>query len=1068
MKNILKSIIVLLFCTSQIFAQTKVSGTVKDMKGEPVAGAVVMLHGDSTKAGVTDAFGVYSITVQDLDDAKLEVSCLSYKTQIIDIAKRSVVDVTLVDDLEQLDEIVVVGYGSMRRSDLTGAVTSVKIDEEIATRSSSFDQLIQGRAAGVQISTGSSIDSGVNMKIRGTSTLTGSSEPLYVVDGVILTSVNTTMLSESSTDSAGNDEQVNSLMGINPQDIASIEILKDASATAIYGSEGANGVVLITTKSAAKEKPVVNFSVGVDYQTMARKLDVLSFDEYVKYLDTIYENCEDYGYTRGNVERARNRIYTDPDNHEGLRVVPVDWQDYTYRNAFRQRYFFSISGRPKALSYLFSVGYNRAQGLVKNTGNSQFTIRLNVDKSIGKNLKLGAKVNFAYIDSQLMQGASSYKQNASTSIVRSVLNSRPFISQIDDDDDDDDIELSSMRSTPLRWFNNSQNTRTEYRITPNVYLQWAITPWLTYKLSTGGDYHISEREKFKGRDLSTTGSLGANAQQSTGEALRWNLDNLLMFNKKFGEHSISGTLGMTLDTRNNHVQDIFGYNIPQESFLSNGINSAPNTRFAYSESKIRMMSYFLRAIYNFKERYVFTGTVRVDGSCKFRRKNVYSTFPSFSFAWRINQEPWFNVKWISSAKLRAGWGKVGNSAVSSYQTMVTYSNIRIGSADVNSPAGYYVGIIPDQMANEDLKWETTEQVNMGLDLGLWDGRLTLSADVYYKNTYDLLNQRNIPYSSGFQKRWVNQGSINNRGLELTVEAVPVLTRDFEWTLNGNISWNRNKITNIGMDSEGKGIYMTPDAGGYTECCYYEGSVIGAGNYGVQPVNIFIEGQPVGLFYGYATDGIIQEGETGPKFNVGNANDTNNGPGGIRYVDPNGDGLIDSAERTIIGDPNPDFTYGFGTSFTYKGLSLNVNFSGSYGNDICNHNNTIGWDTTTSTFQNIRSTAFADSWSKENKNGTMPRLRPGSSFSNYFSDRLIEDGSFLRLSNISLSYSIPIKNFVLKNITVGASVNNVYVWTKYSGYDPEINSYGYDMTRIGVDNGSFPRTRAFCFDLKFKF
>lgn len=1065
--------ICLLLGTVSLFAQTKISGTVKDSKGEPVIGAVVMLQGNSSVAGITDANGKYSVAIPDASSAKLEISCISYKTQVVDVAKRTVIDITLEDDFEQLDEVVVVGYGAMRRSDLTGSVTSVKIDEEIAARSSSLDQLIQGKAAGVQINTGSSIDSGVNIKIRGTGTLTGTTEPLYVVDGVILTSVSTSMLSESGTDSVGNDEQVNTLMGINPQDIASIEILKDASATAIYGSEGANGVVLITTKSANRDKPTVNFSAGLDYSTIAKKLDVLSFDEYVKYLDTAWDNRTEYGYTISTLESQRNRIYSDPDLHTGLRVTPVDWQDYSYRNTLRQRYFVSISGRPKTLSYLFSVGYNKADGIVQNTSNSQLTIRLNVDKSIGKKLKIGAKLNFAYIDSQLMQGASSYKQTASTSLVRSILVSRPYISNSIDldnpEDDDDDEGTTALRSTPLRWITNSQNTRTEYRITPNIFLQWQITPWLTYKLSAGGDYHISERMKYKGRQLSTTGSLGANAQESTGEAIRWNLDNLLMFNKKFGGHNISGTLGMTVDTRNNHTQDLFGYNMPQEVFKADGINASPNTRFAYSESQIRMMSYFLRAIYNYKDRYVLTGTFRVDGSCKFRGKNVYSTFPSFAFAWRMNQEPWFNVGWISSAKLRAGWGKVGNSAVSSYQTMVTYTNIRIGSADdLSKSAGYYVGVTPDQMANSDLKWETTEQVNLGLDFGLFNGRFTLSADVYNKNTYDLLNQRNIPYSSGFAKRWVNQGSINNRGVELSMEAIPVKTSNFEWGINGNISWNRNRITDIGTDSEGKGIYMTPAPDRYRECRYYEGSVIGSGNYGVEPVNIFIEGQPMGLFYGYATNGIIQEGEEGPKFNIGNATDTNNGPGGIRYVDPNGDGFIDSTERTIIGDPNPDFTYGFGTHFSYKGLSLNVNFSGSYGNDICNHNNTMGWETTSSSMPNIRRTAFFDSWSKENPGGTMPRLNPGTSFINYFSDRYIEDGSYLRLSNISLSYSIPIKNFVLKNITVGASVNNVYVWSKYSGYDPEINSYGYDLTRIGVDNGSFPRTRTFCFDLKFTF
>lgn len=1064
--------ICLLVSASALYAQTKVSGTIKDSKGEPIIGAVVMQQGNTTVAAVSDANGKYIITLPKADGVKLEVSCISYKTQTVDVAKRAVIDFVLEDDMEQLEEVVVVGYGAMRRSDLTGSVTSVKIDEGIAARSTSFDQLIQGKAAGVQISTGSSIDSGVNIKIRGTSTLTGSTEPLYVVDGVILTNVNTTMLSEGSTDSVGNDEQVNNLMGINPQDIASIEILKDASATAIYGSEGANGVVLITTKSANKDKPTINFSAGLDYSTLAKKLDVLSFDEYVQYLDTAWDNCSDYGYTSSTLQSLRNRIYRDPDNHDGLRVTPVDWQDFTYRNTLRQRYFFSVAGRPKTFSYLFSVGYTKADGLVKSTGNSQLTIRLNVDKTITKNLKIGAKFNMAYIDSQLMQGASNYKQNASTSVVRSVLNTRPFVNSttnFDDFDDFDDDEGSYLRSTPLRWLRGSQNDRSEYRIMPSIYLQWAITPWLTYKLSAGGDYHLSERVKFKSRDLSTTGSLGANAQESTGEAIRWNVDNLFMFNKTFGGHKISGTLGMTLDNRSSHSQDLFGYNMPIEAFKADGINAAPNTKFAYSESQINTMSFFLRAIYNYKDRYVFTGTFREDGSCKFRGKNVFSSFPSFAFAWRINQEPWFNVNCISGAKLRVGWGKVGNSAVSSYQTMVTYTNIRIGSTDDrSSDAGYYVGITPDQMANADLKWETTEQVNLGLDLSLFDGRFTVSADAYNKNTYDLLNQRNIPYTSGFQKRWVNQGSINNKGLELAVEAVPVKTRNFEWALNGNISWNRNTVTNIGTDSEGKGIYITPSADGFKECRYYEGSVVGSGNYGVEPVNIFIEGQPVGLFYGYATDGIIQEGEEGPKFNVGNASASNNGPGGVRYVDPNGDGLIDSTERTIIGNPNPDFTYGFGTSFSYKNLSLSVNFNGSYGNDICNHNNTMGYDTNTSSFINIRRTAFFDSWSKDNQGGTMPRLNSGVNFVNYFSDRMIEDGSYLRLSNIAVSYRIPIKKAVIKNIMVGVSANNLYVWSKYSGYDPEINSYGYDMSRIGIDNGSFPRTRTFCFDLKFTF
>lgn len=1071
--------ILLVFSTIAASAQVKISGVVKDIKGEPIIGAAVTLDGRTDVGAVTDVNGKYTLTIPSVKDASLTASSISYKSVSLPVGKGNVLDFTLEEDAELLEEVVVVGYGMMRKSDLTGSVASVRIEENDAARAGSLDKLLQGHAAGVQISTGSGTDSGVNIRIRGTSTLTGSSEPLYVVDGVIMsTTSKVSMMTVGDTDLAGNDEETNPLMSINPQDIASIEILKDASATAIYGSEGSNGVVLITTKTANKEIPVINFSAGVDVSTTPKHLDVLGWEDYLDYIDDMYRHSgvfpeyEDYGYNPNTIQSTRNRIFEDPDTRTGLKVTPVNWQDYSYREAVSQRYFFSVSGRPKTLSYTFSVGYSNNQGLIDGTSTERYTVRLNLRKYFGKKAVVGTRISLAYIDSEMMQGSSGYKQTASTGFIRSLITSRPFVSGSLGISDNNDVDWSAEdeldKNTPKKWFEQSSNTREDFDVTPNLYFQYKFTPWLTYEVTASANYTYSDRTKFRSSALTTSGGLGSTTQTVYAESNRWNVDNLLMFNKKFNKkHNLSGTLGATFSSRNTMNQSLLSYNMTEGSLKEDGINSALSTGFQYDETRINMMSYFVRAIYNYDDRYVVTATYRLDGSCKFQGKNVFSGFPSFAGAWRISEEPWFNVPVISSMKLRVGWGQVGNSAVSSYRTLSMYSTDRVGSNNPSSDAGYDLGMHISNIPNPDLKWETTEQWNVGLDLNLWQGRLSFTADAYYKYTFDLLNQKYISNTSGVSRIWVNQGAISNKGLELSIEGVPVKTNGWEVTLNGNISFNRNKIEDIGTDSSGNYVYMTPDPEGRTACRYYYGATIGSGNYGVEPVNIFIEGQPVGLLYGYKTDGIIQIGETAPKFEHGNESTYNNGPGGIRLVDPDGDGTVYSTERTILGDPNPDFNYGFGGTVSYKGLSLSANFYGVYGNDIVNQSNMLFYNTNDA--NNVLKKAYLDSWTPDNPDATMPRLRPGQAMSNYFIDYYIEDGSFLRLANVSLSYMIKFKkNKFLKNMTVGASVANAYVWTKYSGYDPEVNSYGYDMTRMGVDNGSFPRPRTYSCDLKFTF
>lgn len=1059
--------IILLVTALQLSAGEKfqVKGKVTDYNNEPVVGAIVLLQGSTNIATSTDEQGNYVISIDGTLKEKgvLEISCLGFVTAKVTVKGRAVINVALEEDRQNLDEVVVVGYGAMRRSDLTGSVASIKIEESEAAYGSSISQLIQGNATGIHVINNSAApDAGVNITIRGMTSLSGNSQPLYVLDGVILsTDDSAEMLTEGDSDAADGG---NPLLGLNPQDIASIEVLKDASATAIYGSEGANGVILITTKMASREKPQITFSAGVDYTTRYKRYPTLTFDEYVEYLEANTFNS--------NSDNELRRIfsgYESPENRGELKVTPVDWQDFSLQDTFRQRYFFSISGRPTSMSYTLSLGYRHTPGVVKTTGADQYTIRLNLEKSISKKLKVGTKINLAYVKTQGQAGASI--GNASSSMMRSILKSRPYLNGLDNDEiEDDDVDWEEtnedMKSTPDRWIRDSFNNRRQYRITPNLYLQWNILPWLIYKISAGGDYNMQEKTRWRGASINRS-TQGANGSITENIALRWNVDNLLMVNKEFrGGHNLSGTVGFTVNSRLSNNHSLVGYNIQQYNLKLDAINAAPNARMGYTESKMNTMSTFARAIYNYRDRYVLTGTIRVDGSSNFQGKNRFATFPSFAFAWRINKEKWFYAEDVSLLKLRLGWGTVGKSGTQAYQTYVTYGSSKYPSHEPGNDAGYSVAIVDGNLANANLKWETTSQYNVGLDMGFWKGRLAMTVEAYYKHTYDLLNSKKLPYSSGYTSVYVNQGEILNRGIEFSFDAVPVKTRSFEWSINGNISANRNRILDIGTDSEGNDIYMNRDPKSLTKANYYFGNYVGSGRFLNSPANIFIEGQPIGLFYGYLTDGIIQEGDTGPGFKEGETRPE----GYIKYVDLNGNGYIDEDDRTIIGDPNPDFIFGFGTTLTYKRLSLRASFNGSFGNDICNSNINDLIDTGYSTLMNVHRKVLTDSWTPGKKDAIYPQLGKyvPNDDSGRFTDLNIEDASYLRLAEVGISYLLRFKNRFIRNMSIGLSAHNVYVLTNYTGWDPEVSSFGASSKRIAIDNGSYPNHRSFSFDVKFQF
>ena len=763
-----------------------VSGTVKDSEGFPIIGAAVVLEGHQSTGVITDIDGKYTLTIPAKAVAKavLNVSCLSYETQTREVNGKAKIDFVLREDSELLDEVVVVGYGAMRRSDLTGSVTSVKIDDGDAGRATSLDELLKGKAAGVSVvSNSAGPDAAVSIRVRGNTSLNGSNEPLYVVDGVIMSSPSNPSLFTQGNN-RGSDEEVNAMMGINPQDIASMEILKDASATAIFGAAGANGVVLITTKSANRDRPTINFSAGVDIAQKYKEIEVLDFDEWKDYVVALGNNY-DHIYKKYpsdyEIEELQGEFKLDENGERIINVKPVNWQDYLTRTSISQRYYLSIAGRPKTLNYSFSLGYNRKEGIVKQTNAEQYTMRLNATKQIFKNFSVGTKTNLAYISSSMSQGMSTTALDGASSMMTSMIVSRPYMNISLAEEIDDLDENSNIGATPARWLADFQSLRTEFRITPHFFADWKITDWLEFKSSIGGDYRLMERTKWKGHTLNT--GYGSMASVSNQDTYRWNWDNTLNFNKKIKKHTVNATLGMTTGRSQSAYDVIEGWNIPEHKSQHNGINASANTRMGYNESAVSENSYFARAMYNYGDRYLITATYRVDGSSKFSKENRYSAFPSAALAWRFSEEPWLkNLDWLSMGKIRVGWGQVGNSGVSAYQIYSTFGNVKYPDHTPGNNAEYVVGLVPTNISNPLLKWETTRQWNAGLDLGFFDGRIALTVDLYDKYTYDLLQSKAISTASGFSSTWVNDGSIRNRGLEIALDVTPIATGDSSGTL----------------------------------------------------------------------------------------------------------------------------------------------------------------------------------------------------------------------------------------------------------------------------------------------
>lgn len=1055
-----KLIFTLLLLPLFAFSQGKiVSGVVNDDMGGPLPGATVQVKGSESIGSITDFDGKFTIAIRD-GETRIIVSYVGFVSQEINIEGQNNISVSLEQDVSELEEVVVIGYGTVLKKDLTGSVSSVKVSETISRQSTTVDQLLQGRAAGVQVTqNAANPGSGISVRIRGTSSLRGNNEPLYVVDGIIISSA-----SEDVVATGGNNtgqEQQNGLNGINPRDIEDIQVLKDASATAIYGSRGANGVILITTKKGTPNEVKTNFFMNTSMRSVTKTYDVLDAFDYARYRNESSLRTTATGFPAFHIEN--NQLYQIVNNDGNVSisdtpVTTVDWQDELLNLSTSLSVGGSVSGGSDNGNYYLSAGFNDQKGLAKNSSFKSGDIRLNLNQTLSPKIKINARLSGFFSSTDFAEGGDLIG-SANQSFIRNLLSFRPILPDgLEDADNIDDLGISS----PYSFIDDFEDKSNENRFFGSLTATFDLgLKGLSYQVRAGGNIRTKERRRFYG--LTTFVGLNANGQLqlSNMNASSFQVVNTLRFNRTFNrKHRINSVFGLTYDQRTTKnmtyvVQDFVTLEKTTEQPFLGQVISSP---LANLDLETKLFSILGRVNYAFDNKYIITASFRRDGVSKFLEDQRYGFFPSVALAWNAHREGFIkNIDAIDQLKLRVGWGQIGNHGIGAYGTL---SNYGINSSVLyGTPTnGTSVPLILNNIANATLTWETTEQSNIGVDFSLADGLVTGTVDAYDKTTKDLLVSSNIAPSTGFSNLIVNRGELSNKGLEIALQVNPISTDDLDISFGGNIAFNETRIE--GLSSQPLSPILID--GSYEDRRFYLGNTISRGNYFKYPANIFIEGEETALFYGFQTDGIYQTGDT----TVGGAQ-----AGDVRIIDQNGDNIIDISDRTIIGNPNPDYTFGINLSVRYKSFSLSALVNGVYGNDIIN-GNLIQMGNAEGLFSNILSDAYHGAWRPEKPSNSYPRIgylgNDGPEFL-AISDRYVEDGSYLRLNNVTLGYDLPIKeNNTIKGANIYVTGQNLLTLTNYSGYDPEITSFMWTGLISGVDWNGPPNSRNILIGLNLNF
>lgn len=1065
-----KILLCILLCTTtsvSSFAQKiNVRGKVTDDGGRALPGVVVM-NSDKSVNTVTNSNGDYIIRVTS--DDILIYTMLGYREYEEKVGNKTRIDVTLYEDSEQLEDAVVVGYGYVRRVDLTGSVASVKTEEMIKAPVRSFEEALAGRVAGVMVSsTEGEPGAAVNIVIRGQNSLTQENAPLYVVDGFPM-----------------EDFDAGSL---NPADIESIDVLKDASSTAIYGARGANGVILVTTKSGQHGRTKVTYDGKAGFQFSTNKVELMDAYEFVKLqmeMDpvtstSLYIKPTDEGFPTRTLE-----YYKD--------VQSVDWQDMCMQLAPYQDHSVSVSGGSKTVKYLASLNYMGMEGIIVTGGYDRLSGRLKMDVQANRFFKFGVNARYSYTNQYGAQvRMPSSTSDASLNMMYNMWGFRPVSgsSRIENmiyaDEDDEILEMAvGGRYNPRKYLDNETRTSKQNTLNANVYAEATFAKYFRLKITGGTNLRLRVNEAFYNSKHPNSMKVGGTTKGVNGSA-QYNTsvsflnENTLSYTRTFNrKHNLDALIGYTMQTGNTSNFLGSAWHVPRESLGISGLDEGDAQPLTSSKSMSSLHSGLFRVNYNYDRRFYATFTMRADGSSKFSKENRWGFFPSGALSWRLSKEPFLkdsNV--ISDAKIRASYGLTGNNRIGDF--------IRLSSLTLSNVNGYgwnntlVQGAMNGTMGNDDLRWESTAALDVGFDLSLFDDRITVIADYYHKNTHDLLYNANIPLSSGYGKVMMNIGSVVNQGLEFTLNTVNILRQNFTWTSNFNISFNRSRVVALSDDEDYFYSYHRWNQD-YASVPLYETRV----------------GAPITMFIGMKYDGLYQISD----FTWQNGSDPSiphserdyvlkdevpdNGmarnqikPGYIRFkdqptVDTDGDGIPDAGDghigdddRVVLGNPNPLFVGGFSNTFTYKGFDLNVFLQFNYGAKIMNANRIL-FEGTYRLYLN-QFASYADRWSPDNPDS--PNHVPGGAHIAYYSDKTLEDGSYLRLKTVSLGYTIParlLKKTFISSFRVYASAQNLFTLTKYSGYDPEVSIY-YNALTPGLDYLSYPRSRTITVGLNLSF
>ncbi len=1041
------------------FAQSiQITGKVTDASdGSPMPGVTVQTQ--SSQGVMTDFDGSYKITATKGD--VLTFSFLGMVSQSVTVNSQREINIQMKEDDIALQEVVVVGYGTMRKSDLTGAISRLsgdKLNESIVTNA---DQILQGRVAGVQMQANSGAPGAANsIRVRGTTSISLSNEPLYIIDGVPVEGEGPEAAGFDWMGGSNGQKKVNPLASIAPSDIVSMDVLKDASATAIYGAAGANGVVIITTKRGSKGRSNITYDGYVALQSRTKNLDMMNLREFATYQQQLYNE----GFLP-NVDVA----YLDP----SLLGKGTNWQDAVTDDAWMHNHNLSMNGGTDKLQYLASVGYMDQDGILLNSDFKRYSGRMNIDNEFNKFVKMGASLSYSRTKESIINN------DGINGLVMQAALMSPSVPVYDFDGNyagPETVNGSSLYN-PVALTKDIINSLQREYVTADVYAQITFNKYLNFRsefaMNTSNSLNKGFKPTYKYGLLENKNTM---IMQKEDHNLFWISKNYATYNQSFNKHTLNFMAGT--ETRKSEWE---GMQLIKDNLSSNDIHVigedgkfSKNSGYKNAASNV---SVFGRANYNFDDRYLLTATLRADASSKFGANNRWGYFPSFAVAWRVNSEKFMETSkdWLSNLKLRLGYGEVGNDKVDPY---------KYGSTMTALTTAFGTAYRMTNNANPDLKWETSVQYNLGIDLGLFGGRVDLTIDTYYKTVRDLLLQPSVsPVLGGsgwtdIQTPWMNVGKIDNKGIDISLNTHNISTKDFNWSTSAVFSLNRNKV--VELDELNTTIYGKLD--------WYAG---------FQTVSMIAKDQPVGVFYGYLTDGLYKDAEdlrnSALPEGVSIHRTTGAWVGDVKFKDISGpdgvpDGVINEYDQTVIGDPNPDFTFGFNNTFVYKNWDLAVGLTGSVGGDILNYVRvkTEGlssqWDNQdVSVLNRARlgyrngdntNTTEIDNSYIINSDATLPRWSGNDINGNgRMSDRWIEDGSYLRIQNISLGYSLPV-NLVNKigmaKCKLYVNVQNVYTFTNYSGLDPEIGSYNQGVSLSNVDMGRYPSPRIFTFGANITF